>query len=62
VVDLRAVGQRFGQVTLQSLQFGLQGACPAVELAVAQEVGEVFTEVNISVSEEIALAAPPGSL
>ena len=57
MVDLRVVGQCFGQVALKSLQLGLQGANPAVELAVAYEVGEVRAEVRVGEPVKVPLAA-----
>ena len=57
MVDLRAVGERGGQVPLQGLQFWFEGAYAAVELALADEVGEVSSEAHVSEAPEVPLAS-----
>jgi hypothetical protein len=57
VVDLRTISERRGQIPLQGAQSGFEGADAAVELAVAQKVGKITSEVGVGEPEEVALAA-----
>jgi len=62
VVDLRAVAKGRGQVPLKGLHLGLEGADPAVELTVGEDVREVRAEVDVGEPEEVTLAPEAGPL
>jgi hypothetical protein len=62
VVYLLRFGKRLGQVPLQCANLRLQGADAAVELTIAQEVREVFAQVDFGEPEEVPFAAPSGPL
>src|SRR5215211_4651014 len=56
-VSCRGVGERLGHIALERPQLGRKGAHPPVELALGAEGREVGTQVRVSESPEVALAA-----
>ncbi len=57
MVDGRRLGELPREGVLQRAQLGLQGAPPAVELALGAESGEVAAQVRLSKAPEVAVAA-----